>query len=93
MFNAYNYTNNSYGIYMLAPVPRNYPAMLPVQRIGVTLFYLQLCICLNDSYYLNMSNYMCELCSDIPYCTNCLSDIHCILCIIGYETNSSYLCE
>lgn len=76
---------------MLPPVPRVGSTQL-AQRIGFTLFYLQLYYCPNNSYYLNMSNYMCELCSDIPYCTNCISDSQCVNCVPGYMPNITDLC-
>lgn len=44
------------GITMQAPISYPYPANIPVNKIGISLFYMQSLICTNTDYYLDAFN-------------------------------------
>jgi hypothetical protein len=60
----------------------------PISTFGHSMFYMQIVLCPNSSYYYNYTLDLCILCiSVISNCDQCLDGINCTVCASSYILN------
>jgi hypothetical protein len=76
---------SNYGVVEYPPTPVNFPTNLPIEVLGVSLFYMKQLFCTDPRYYMDISN---QLCIECPLgCATCSGPTHCFTCQSGYSMN------